>query len=671
MNHDQIDFLRWVYDNAYPNITYFAIFILALLVQFTFSGHVTRKSDLGVWDHIVIHMKSKLLVAYLLLLFLFNVYLVIAASQEFGRSGAVDYIKMIYSNMLDNMLTVSAIVSIVTVFILPYFFHLIHRRYISPKISSWKRQYRVSQTSDTLSDIRVETDKFKSKTFDNRKYYKDEFIFMGLDRDENPIYLPDEEFKSKNLKILGATQTGKGVIQQVLIDQAIKKGWGTWFVDQKPDDFIYSVIVQSCKDWGRSPPVILDLTGESIGSYAPFEHGVLRERLQRFNKLFGLVGKGTDADHYKAINRQIMTFLSDYWDGTLQHLDRLLNGKDNAVPEAKRDWVFENSINIRTKLDEWKLLPHLFPNKGEGFNVQDELINGSVVYVRGRQDDDLIREVVTSLLVEWKDCVIKKLHDVHIFTVLDEVKFCISPTVASSLATVLSKDANMSLAYQERDDVKFTPDQTVDRDALKNQVETNTLITLSYKCSSETAEWISENTGSIQKSITRLEGVDTDGFGAENWDGKRMIGSEKENYISVNSILSLNKRVGIFMNNEGLAQYLFTSWIPVSKKIDLPQRTDGLDLSKKVDLKNDKNGKNKVIVNNEHKSGEETVVADKLAEKTNMSEQFRPEDDPDFIRMLDEQMRHDAEPHEHYEEPNTVVSNADDLISNIGKKGKK
>lgn len=31
-----------------------------------------------------------------------------------------------------------------------------------------------------------------------------------------------------------------------------------------------------------------------------------------------------------------MTFLTNYWDGTLQHLDKLLNGKDNAVPDAKR-----------------------------------------------------------------------------------------------------------------------------------------------------------------------------------------------------------------------------------------------------------------------------------------------------------------------------------------------
>lgn len=45
-----------------------------------------------------------------------------------------------------------------------------------------------------------------------------------------------------NIKILGATQTGKGVIQGVIADQAILKNWGLWFWDQKPDKFIYSIM---------------------------------------------------------------------------------------------------------------------------------------------------------------------------------------------------------------------------------------------------------------------------------------------------------------------------------------------------------------------------------------------------------------------------------------------
>ncbi|HEN3452065.1 TPA: triK protein [Yersinia enterocolitica] len=668
MNFDGVEFLRWVYENAYPGLTYFFLLILAVLLQFTFSGHVTKKTDLSVMDHIISYLRVKLLVFYILLFVMFNCLVLMVALKTFGKEDGINYLKMIYGNVFDQSMNFSSILSLITVFLVPYLLHLIHRRFISPKISAWKRKYRVSQTGDTLSDIRVEKDKYASKAFDNRKYYKDGFIFMGLNQDEEPIYLPDEEFKSKNLKILGATQTGKGVIQQVLIDQSIWKGWGVWFMDQKPDDFIYSVMVQSCQHWNRDLPVVLDLTGESIGSYAPFEHGVLRERLQRFNKSFGLTGKGTDGDHYKGINRQVMTFLSDYWDGTLQHLDKLISGKDNAIPENKREWIFESTLNIRIKLDEWKLLPQLFPKKGEGFNVQKELEEASVVYIKGRQDDDLIREVCSSLLIEWKDCIIKKKHTKHIFAVLDEVKFCISPTVASALATVLSKDANMSLAYQERDDTKNIPDQSVDKDALKNQVETNTLITICYKCSFDTAEWIANNTGTIQKSTTRMEQVDTDGFGAEKWTGNRMIGVTEENYITTNSIQSLQKRVGVFMNNEGLAQYLFTSWIDVKEKLELPDK-------KKITQKEEKII-NQGVINNSPVSqtnyDENEPEIDYSAYEAAMDnippvelekETFNPEEDPEFVRMLSEKVKGKS-PAVQAKKP---AVNSSDLISSFGK----
>ncbi|TDN48079.1 triK protein [Scandinavium goeteborgense] len=662
MEPDNILFLRWVVNHAYPNLTYLMFLILAVLVQFTFSGNITRKEDLSAWDHIVVYFKTKALVLYVFLVIAFNALVLLVAFYTLGKDDGLTYMGMIYQSIGKKLFTFGSLLSLITVFFIPYFLHVIHRRFVSPKISAWRRKYRISQTGDALSDIRIEADKYQTKNFDNRSYYKDGFVFLGLNEKDEPIYIEDEDFKKKNIQVLGATQTGKGVLQQVIADQAIMKGWGFWFFDQKPDDFIYSVMVESCLHWNRPLPVVLDLTGESVGEYAPFEHGNKRERLGRFNKLFGLVGKGTDGDYYKGINRSIMTFLSDYWDGTLQHLDKLIHKKDDAIPPNKRDWIFENSLNIQTKLDEWKLLPHLFPPKGTGFNVQNELNNASVVYVRGRQDDDLIRDVCTSLLVEWKDCVVKKLHSCHIFVELDEAKFVMSPTVASALATVLSKNANMLLAVQERDDIKNVPDATVDKEALKNQVETNVLITVSYACSFDTAEWMAKNTGTIQKVITKMEQVDTDGFGAESWAGKRNVGSEEEYLIPINSIQSLNRRVGVMISNDRLAQYIFTSFVPVNTFHDLPVREipEIQELSEQVDDM-------APILNDE-------IISTKTTETE--TDGFNPDDDPALVEWLNEQFLEDMEVSKE------VVSNSDkpngeqpspesesDLISSFGKKG--
>ncbi|HHI5971657.1 TPA: triK protein [Escherichia coli] len=677
MDFDAIGFLRWVYDHAYPGMTFLFIFILAVLIQFTFSGHITKRESLSALDHIIAFLKTKLLIAYLASFALFNVFVLLLAFQQFGKEQGVKYLQMIYSNVKLQSFNFSSVLSIVTIFILPYFIQLVYRRLIAPKISAWKRKYRVSQTADNVSDIRVENDRFQSKQFNPRDYYKDGYMFMGLGTNDEPIYITDDEFKSKNIKVIGATQTGKGVWQQVAIDQCIWKGWGVWFFDQKPDDFIYSVMVQSCKDWGRKLPSVVDLTGESgLGDYSPFEGGSTRERLERFYKAFGLNKGGTDADHYKNMNKEVMSFIADYWDGTLPHLEKLLSGKDSSIPENKKDWVFEASSNIRTELAIWRLLPNLFPKKGESFSVDNAIDNGDVVYVRARQDDDLIRQITTSLLVEWKDYVVKTCPAIHQFCMLDEARFIMSDNVANALATVLSKNANMGLAYQQRDDLQKNPDKTVNGEALQASAETNTLLTLIYKCSFDTAEWIAQESGTKPITVTKLEDVETDGFGSERWGGKRMIGQVEEHFITTNSIRALKKRVGVFDNNEGLMQFLFTCWIPLREKTDLPvkQRNDTIYSPEQPEKPQTKNNK-KETKKQKIKTDSDSVV---------MENSFNPEDDPELMRMLEEsvsQQQDENIPVDYYDnippqempqpEPKPAKKppvDVNSLISTIGKK---
>jgi len=677
MDFDAIGFLRWVYDHAYPGMTFLFIFILAVLIQFTFSGHITKRDSLSAFDHIVAFLKTKLLVAYIACFALFNAFVLILAFQQFGREQGIKYISMIYSNIKLQSFNFSSVLSLITIFILPYFVQIVYRRLIAPRISAWKRKYRVSQTADNVSDIRVENDRFQSKQFDPRDFYKKDFMFMGLDTNDQPIYITDDEFKSKNIKVIGATQTGKGVWQQVAIDQCIWKGWGVWFFDQKPDDFIYSVMVQSCNDWKRKLPTVVDLTGESgLGDYSPFEGGSTRERLERFYKAFGLNKGGTDADHYKNMNKEVMSFIADYWDGTLPHLEKLLSGKDSAIPDNKKDWVFEASSNIRTELAIWRLLPNLFPEKGKSFSVDNAIDNSDVVYVRARQDDDLIRQITTSLLVEWKDYVVKSSPKIHQFCMLDEARFIMSDNVANALATVLSKNANMGLAYQQRDDLQKNPDKTVNGEALQASAETNTLLTLIYKCSFDTAEWIAQESGTKPITVTKLEDVETDGFGSEKWGGKRMIGQVEEHFITTNSIRALKKRVGVFDNNEGLMQFLFTCWIPLRDKATLPIKERNAEVfDDKFSDSTSKSDKKKTKKVKEERT-DKTVAPVQTG--------FNPDDDPELMRMLEQSVT-DAQdeniPYEYYdsiqhEEPQkTKIKTAkkqpvsmDSLISSIGKK---
>ncbi len=62
-----------------------------------------------------------------------------------------------------------------------------------------------------LNDIRDEMDKVNAVEFTPADYYKEGHFFFGLDEDHQPVYLDDKQFASRHCKILGPSQTGKGV----------------------------------------------------------------------------------------------------------------------------------------------------------------------------------------------------------------------------------------------------------------------------------------------------------------------------------------------------------------------------------------------------------------------------------------------------------------------------
>jgi len=566
--------LQWLFVNIWPWMTYVWVLVLAILIVFTFSGHVERTGDKSAFHFIIEAARKKLLVAWLLCTAVAGLFVYIVAWKYFGEDfdKASEYMNILYERIGDPVLTFGDWCGIVFIFLLPYAIQIYHRRLIRPKLSAWFRRFRVSQTSDTMSDIRIEQGKYQPKNFNPTDYYRKGEFFFGMDENNNPIYKTDDYLAKVNIKILGATQTGKGVIQGVLIDQAIMKGWGVWFWDQKPDKFIYSIMKQRCESEGREFHEI-DLNGEGIGDYAPFENGTQREILDRFFNALNLEEDNTTADFYKENAQEVMYYIYPYWDRSLKDLKKLLSGNDSRIPEEKQEWVYKNAGKIRTKLNKLLQLPNLSPEKGKGINVTELIKSGAIVYIRGSTKDKEVRKILKSMLREWSTAVIREQPENHVFSVIDEARFVISSEVADSLATILSSNASLSIAYQERDDLLNIPDEKpLIAQSIKKGAETNTNLTLVYRCNDETAEWIAKNSGTTAKSLTKLEEVDTDGYGAENWKGRRMIGQQEEYYIPVNTVLAVEERVGIMQTMFELSRVLFTCWVPVEKFYTMPAR---------------------------------------------------------------------------------------------------
>lgn len=471
----------------------------------------------------------------------------------------------------------------VGIILLSYTFKIIWYRSIKPNLSNFTRKHSVQQSAEQLSDVRKEVGLLKTKSFDPEKYFKDGYMFIGLDENDKPVYESDEDFKSRHYKIIGPSQVGKGVSQGVIIAQAILKGWTTGFFDVKPDDYIYSIMCKMCKKAGRPLPIVVDLNGKGKGSYAPFANGSKREILSRLQSALNINDTGTNADFYSANERIAIMDIINTFDGDLFKLMSNLNSDEDTAKMTQKS---------RAYLKEMMMHKPLNPKKGRGFNVRKTLDAKAVFYIRGSVSDPLVKKAQTLLLMEIVQTVLSgRKGETHFYLAVDELKFLVSDIVAAGLSTVLSKGMNMSVAFQSLDNLLNLDDKSLNASAIRSEVITNTLITLLYRAAdTETADWGAKMSGTINKEVSRSEEVDRDKYGGEQYTGRKQNHKEQEYLLPENRLMNLPPMIcGLYRPNS-LAMTVFTSFVRLGEgeQIDIEPRQEG-SVSKRQDSEVNRN----------------------------------------------------------------------------------
>ena len=454
-------------------------------------------------------------------------------------------------------------------------------RYVPTWFSAFKRRFAIRVSSDTLSDIRAEISKIESKDYEVKKHYKDGYMFLGLGSDNKPILIKDEDFKTNNINCIGPSQTGKGVLQQIIIDQAIRKNWNVFFIDQKPDDFIPDLMRETCEEVDRKL-ITLDLTGESKGTYCPFNGGTTRERISRFFSASDLADKGNNADFYKGQERAAMSDIMPHWNGSIRQLSEFLNSPKSYIAEQLGEFKANRAREALTKVSslliEWNLLAPINAKAGRGFDVERTIKNNGVALIRGSVSDKLVIKFTKVIIDEIVSTVLrlgKKNKPEHTILVIDEARFIISDELAKALATMLAKGCSTMISYQSINDTKNLDDKTLNADSISQSINVNSNYTLCYRAKdAETAEWLSDQTGTIQKSVARMENVERNRHGGEVWSKNKSLNAVEENYFHTNLLFSLPERVCVFLRPNELAQLCYTHWLPIQEQLGLSSKDD-------------------------------------------------------------------------------------------------
>lgn len=429
-------------------------------------------------------------------------------------------------------------------------------RYIMPYLSNIRRKYRATLTSDSRTDVTHEKGQYQKKEFDPTEFYQDDAIFFGEDKGDKSIYIPLAIWLETNMQIIGPTRFGKGVLLGNQFSQAIRKGYGVFYIDPKEDEYLPHILADEAKRAGKDF-IYCDLNDEGVGGWHPFLGGSLRNKRERILIACGLEDTGGDADFYKVAERGVLD--------ELMKTSCKISGMLALLKKNKK--LKENAIRLYGKLVEWDMVKSLSP-KGGGVSVEKCMLNNAVVYVKGSLGDSVVKDATRMFILEiiQEARRLKSQRTAHLTVGIDEVRFLMSNQVADATATITGADTNLLLAYQAKEDVKNVSDVNVNTDAVEASINTNCQLKFIYgtQCP-KTAEWVEEMSGTWQKMVTQREETEVGHLGQEKWEGHRMVAQEEEAYITKNKMLSLEPGAGVLFQPSQLPQIVFTSFVPTAQ----------------------------------------------------------------------------------------------------------
>lgn len=449
-------------------------------------------------------------------------------------------------------------------FLLGLFLRFYYFRFIHPWISSTLRDFRNRQVSESESDIRLEREKYNPKDFNPAKYYKSGFkeIFIGLDVDNDPVFVPASTWLETNMMITGPTRYGKGVVMGCLMEQAIRRGDQLIYIDPKNDRFAPKIMQQTCQEVGR-PFYYVSLSDNTFGYWSPFEGGARRDAYTRLISIFGMTENSGDADFYKAMEKKVFNRLIKMEDPfDIEHIYRKVKYHNEHCPNPE-----DRLLKIEAQLENWRQVKSLNPPKGlSGFSLEKAMREGAVIYFQGSLNDEVIKTATKAFILEviQESMRLDRVRKYHLTFIIDEVRFLVSKVLADALATIVGFRVNIVTACQSINDLKTPDDINLDGEATYRSISTNSQLKLVYGgADADTAEWVAKLSGMIVKEVTSMERVEVQTAGAESWERGRTIKPMQEALIPENVALTLPPRVCAVFRPMELATITFTAPVRV------------------------------------------------------------------------------------------------------------
>ncbi|MFK9872996.1 type IV secretory system conjugative DNA transfer family protein, partial [Klebsiella pneumoniae] len=428
-------------------------------------------------------------------------------------------------------------------------FHIMLRRIFTPELDKIKK--RLVKKTTLERELRTDVRTVKSLLPETLHYDPLDYIdlnkgiFTGMDRENEPMYLPLKDWQKQHADIIGTTGAGKGVAAGILLYQSIIAGEGVFVMDPKDDEWAPHLYRKACEDAGK-PFALIDLRKQQY-QLNLIEDITPDELEELFVAGFSLAEKGQESDFYRIDDRKAARmaaqFVSDNPSATLRDI---YNG-DYVQGIAEKIKAFFG------KIEELALLNAI--NSPEGFSLKHIFDEGGCCYVVGSMRNSKIITAQRMLLVrlyqlaERRDRVTDVPRPIAVY--LSELKYHLSRPALEGLGAARDKGVHIIMDHQSIADLKDCP-ADLKGDAVVGAVVENAKFKLVYRVMDpDTAGWVARMSGTILVD-DELRKAKTDNMLTETIDSERTIRQAERFFIDSNMILNLPDFVSFIFTTKTL-----------------------------------------------------------------------------------------------------------------------
>lgn len=522
--------------------------ILALLAGLTMPFFASMKSD----ERQKAPLWKRLIIAFSLLCFLSGTLAPIVIGS----------FQWLYKTRLTSDNTVLAWSIRIAFTVTGIIFHIMLRRAFTPELDKIKK--RLVKKTTLERELRTDVRTVKSLLPETLHYNPLDYIdlnkgiFTGMDRENEPMYLPLKDWQKQHADIIGTTGAGKGVATGILLYQSILAGEGVFVMDPKDDEWAPHLYRKACEDAGK-PFALIDLRKQQY-QLNLIEDITPDELEELFVAGFSLAEKGQESDFYRIDDRKAARMAAQFVSDNPSTTIRDVYNGDYVQGIAEKIKAFFG------KIEELALLNAI--NAPTGFSLNKIFDEGGCCYVIGSMRNSKIITAQRMLLVrlyqlaESRDRVTDVPRPIAIY--LSELKYHLSRPALEGLGAARDKGVHIIMDHQSIADLKDCP-ADLKGDAVVGAVVENAKFKLVYRVMDpDTAEWVARMSGTILVD-DELRKAKTDNMLTETIDSERTIRQAERFFIDSNMILNLPDFVSFIFTTKALPSASLISPIKVRK----------------------------------------------------------------------------------------------------------